>query len=81
MLYANCVECVVEWLSFLYKQQWERMLLAYQGVDSGPEEGVTEQEFDKLAFRCGRILDSDMQVCVIHVDYYYYYFTFYFIFH
>lgn len=52
-----------EWLSFLYKQQWERMLLAYQGVDSGPEEGVTEQEFDKLAFRCGRILDSDMQYC------------------
>lgn len=53
---------VVEWLCSLYKQQWECMLLAYQGLDSGPEEGMTEEEFDELAFRCGRILDSDMQV-------------------
>ena len=56
---------LVDWLSDLYKQQWERMLLAYQGVDIGPEEGVSEEEFDSLAFRCGRILEGDMQVNVI----------------
>ncbi len=52
----------IDWLSSLYKQQWERMLLAYQGVDIGPKEEMSEERFNLLAFRCGRILEGDMQV-------------------
>ena len=38
------------------------MLLAYQGVDVGPKEEMCEESFNLLAFRCGRILEGDMQV-------------------
>ena len=38
------------------------MLLAYQGVDVGPKEEMCEERFNLLAFRCGRILEGDMQV-------------------
>ena len=66
----SVIQCmlVTEWMRSLYKQQWERMLLAYQGVDSGPEEDVSEEQFDSLAFRCGRILDDDMQVSANFVN-------------
>lgn len=38
------------------------MLLAYQGVDVGPKEEMSEEKFNSIAFRCGRILEGDMQV-------------------
>ena len=38
------------------------MLLAYQGIDVGPDELMPEERFNSLAFRCGRILEGDMQV-------------------
>lgn len=36
--------------------------MAYQGVDVGPSEEMSENRFNLLAFRCGRILEGDMQV-------------------
>jgi hypothetical protein len=38
------------------------MLMAYQGVDVGPKKEMCEERFNLLAFRCGRILEEDMQV-------------------
>ena len=38
------------------------MLLAYQGIDVGPTEDMPEEKFNSIAFRCGRILEGDMQV-------------------
>ena len=59
---------LIEWLSSLYRQQWERMLLAFQGVDVGPKEEMSEERFNLLAFRCGRILEGDMQVSGVFVS-------------
>ena len=48
------------------------MLLAYQGIDVGPDEEMSDERFNSLAFRCGRILEGDMQVVLSSCLYVYF---------
>ncbi|XP_014663020.1 PREDICTED: germ cell-less protein-like 1 [Priapulus caudatus] len=53
------------WLNPVYKLQWRRMLRLEQGFDSGPpgDDSVSDQVFNVLSMRCGRILPKTGEYC------------------
>eukprot|EP00118_Oscarella_pearsei_P004116 m.17109 g.17109 ORF g.17109 m.17109 type:complete len:470 (+) comp27320_c0_seq3:51-1460(+) len=50
------------WLLPLYKRQWLRMLATCQNVDLGPST-MSEDIFDSVCLRCGRILPEQGEYC------------------
>ncbi|GAB6024233.1 hypothetical protein CHUAL_008928 [Chamberlinius hualienensis] len=47
-----------EWMFPVYKSQWHNMLRVDQAVDRGPKE-ISEEEFNAVCFRCGRVIYTD----------------------
>ncbi|XP_052834220.1 germ cell-less protein-like 1 [Octopus bimaculoides] len=51
-----------EWLQPYFTYQWNKMLAVDQGLDKGPQQ-LSEEEFNKTAMRCGRILQKNGKYC------------------
>lgn len=51
-----------EWLQPYFSYQWNKMLAVDQGLDKGPDD-LSEEEFNKSAIRCGRILQKNGKYC------------------